>query len=181
MTTLAELSSSFPGATVPSLQFRGRLLDIAREEAEEVLRAERSSDELIARLGAGLDLARSTIDALEDTWQDIERRVRQTGMAEFDMDTLARAALLLSDSTQTLLMLTDDKGEPLATMTKKEEARLYAIRDRFVKLRRSLNAPLPGLTVESRARLTRGLEEMLRGEGEYVEDVIARIQAGGER
>jgi hypothetical protein len=172
---------SFPTVTESSLRFRARLVGFAKEEAEEVLRAERTSDELIARLAPALEVAHLTIDALEHTWQEIKRQGAQSGMAECDLDALSRTALLVSDSTRVLLNLTDDAGEPLGTLTAHEEDRLSAIRARFEELRKSLDVPLPAPTEEDLARLARGLEEMQRGEGEYVEDVLARLRAGGER
>jgi hypothetical protein len=36
------------------------------------------------------------------------------------------------------------------------------------------------LTPEKLESLSRGMDEMRRGDGEYVEDALARLQAGGE-
>jgi hypothetical protein len=176
MTTLTMPLLPSPAA----LQLRGRFVELARDEAETVIRVARTSDELESVLEACLDQARLTVDALEATWREAEQLLNKSVVVEFDLTVLSRAALLVCDSTRLLLGLIQDKGEPLATTSAKVLTRLETVTARFTELRRSLDVPPVELTPEKLERLSRGIDEMRRGEGDYVEDVLARLQAGGE-
>ncbi len=186
MTTLLMEPFTYPSATAASLQVRERFVGLARKEAEAVIRDALTSEETVAVLEACLEQARLAFDALESLWRQLSQHLQTSVVGEDDLEWIVDATLKLLSTTEVLLGLVQQFGgrrvPPHSTGSDaaKELTRLDHLRSECLMLKRSLDASPPKLSPEGINQLCGGLEEMKRGEGEYVEDVLARLLAGGE-
>jgi hypothetical protein len=163
--------------TAATLHLHERLASATRQEAEEAVQSAVPTDQREATLHVCFAQARTELAALREAHDWVFRTLEESGISPAQLHQLVRSALVIAKATEDSFGMLQREGAHHGKAAASTLSELERIRKRFAALDELSKRPFPE---PNRERINRGMEEMQRGEGEYVEDVLARLMAGGE-